>query len=140
MTRTPRTLVSAFALHDGPLTVADLAAVHLDHADIAELSACQTATGDVRLLDEALHLAAAMQLLGYRHVIATLWSIADTNAPAMADAVYARLTATGQPDPAHVGPPVPTQAARAVHQAVALLREKYPGQPLLCAPYIHIGP
>ena len=133
-------LLSAFALHDGPLTVADLAAVHLDHADIAYLSACQTATGDVRLLDEALHLAAAMQLLGYRHVIATLWSIADTNAPAMADAVYARLTATGQPDPAHVGPPVPTQAARALHQAVALLREKYPGQPLLWAPYIHIGP
>jgi hypothetical protein len=39
--------------------------------------ACQTATGSVRHLDEAIHLAAAMQFLGYRHVIATMWTIAD---------------------------------------------------------------
>jgi CHAT domain-containing protein len=40
--------------------------------ELAFLSACHTATGSPRGLDEAIHLAAAMQLLGYRHVIATL--------------------------------------------------------------------
>jgi CHAT domain len=49
--------------------------------DLAFLSACQTAAGSVRLLDEAIHLAAAMQFVGYRHVIATLWTIDDSQAP-----------------------------------------------------------
>ena len=44
--------------------------------DLANLSACQTARGDLRLLDEALHLAGALHLVGYRHVLATMWSIA----------------------------------------------------------------
>jgi hypothetical protein len=123
---------SAFALYDGPLTVADLAALHLEQADLAYLSACQTAAGDMRLPDEAIHLAAAMQLLGYRHVIATLWTIADNPAPAIADIIYARLTATGHPDP--------SRAAHALHEAVTTLRHHYPDQPLIWVPYIHIGP
>jgi CHAT domain-containing protein len=64
---------SAFRLADGPLRMADL----IEQRDpgpreLAFLSACHTATGSPRGLDEAIHLAAAMQLLGYRHVIATL--------------------------------------------------------------------
>ncbi|MQY31867.1 CHAT domain-containing protein [Nocardia aurantia] len=61
-----------------PLTVAALAEIHLDHARLAYLSACETAlTTDARLLDEAIHLASAFQLAGYPHVIGTLWTIAD---------------------------------------------------------------
>jgi tetratricopeptide (TPR) repeat protein len=123
---------SAFALHDGPLTLASLSALHLDHAELAFLSACQTATGDLRLPDEAIHLAAAMQLLGYRHVIATMWTIADKTAPRIADIIYSHLTTTGHPDPA--------DAAHALHQAVSTLRTDHPDQPLLWGPYIHIGP
>ena len=73
--------LSAFLLHDQPLTLADLAALNLRETDLAYLAACQTATGDLRLLDEALHLAGALQLVGYRHVLATLWSISDAAAP-----------------------------------------------------------
>ena len=72
---------SGFALWDGRLTITDLAAQPTQRRDLAFLSACQTATGSVRNLDEAIHLAAAMQFLGYRHVIATLWTIADSPAP-----------------------------------------------------------
>ena len=93
--------LSAFLLHDQPLTLADLAALNLRETDLAYLSACQTAAGDLRLLDEALHLAGALQLVGYRHVLATLWSISDAAAPAMADIIYAHLL---HPDPEHPEP------------------------------------
>ena len=132
--------LSAFLLHDQPLTLADLAALDLREMDLAYLSACQTATGDLRLLDEALHLAGALQLVGYRHVLATLWSIADVAAPGLARDTYAHLL---HPDPEHPHPADQPRAARApyaLHHAVARLRQRYPGEPLLWAPYIHLGP
>jgi CHAT domain-containing protein len=88
--------LSAFLLYHQPLTLADIAALNLRETDLAYLAACQTATGDLRLLDEALHLAAALQLIGYRHEPATLRSISDTTAPDMAEITYAHLL---QPDP-----------------------------------------
>ncbi|MET8181196.1 CHAT domain-containing protein [Streptomyces sp. NPDC005336] len=75
---------SAFVLYDGRLTVAELHGLRLPHAELAYLSACETATGGVNLPDEAMHLAATMQLAGYRHVIATMWSIHDCSAPDVA--------------------------------------------------------
>jgi CHAT domain-containing protein len=122
---------SAFALWDQPLTLADLTSLQIDHADLAFLSACETAAGDTRLPDEAIHLAAAMQLLGYQHVIATLWPITDTAAPDIAETVYAQLIKAGHADASH--------AAYALHHAVETLRAARPTKPLLWAPYIHIG-
>jgi tetratricopeptide (TPR) repeat protein len=132
--------LSAFLLHDQPLTLADLAALNLHDTELAYLAACQTATGDTQLLDEALHLAGALQLAGYRHVLATLWSISDTDAPAMADVIYAHLLHT---DPGHPNPTDLPQADRtpyALNHAVSRLRRAHPGEPLLWAPYIHYGP
>ena len=123
---------SAFVLWDGPLTLFDLTTLRMGHAELAFLSACQTAAGDTRLPDEAIHLAAAIQLLGYRHVIATLWTIADAPTPDVAKAVYAQLTHTRRPDT--------SQAAEALHHAVEELHNAHPASPLLWAPYIHIGP
>lgn len=120
---------SAFALWDGPMTIADLTTLRLNGPELAFLSSCQTAEGAVRLLDEAIHLAAAMQLLGYRHVIATMWTIADSPAPEVARNVYARLTTAGQ-----------VQAAQALHRAARALYDSDPASPLLWAPYVHIGP
>lgn len=122
---------SAFALADRALTVVDLAGLDLDHADLAFLSACQTATGDTRLLDEAVHLAAAMQLVGFRHVIATLWPVSDVAARRVARSVYAELTDTGTPSSA--------QAAVALHHAVTELRFRFPEHPLMWAPFVHFG-
>jgi hypothetical protein len=122
---------SGFALWDATLTITDLAAQPAQRRDLAFLSACQTATGSARHLDEAIHLAAAMQFLGYRHVIATLWTITDSSAPRVADAVYTALTSGGRPDP--------DRAAEALHRAVRSLREANPANPLLWAPYVHLG-
>lgn len=52
--------------------------------------------------------------------------------PKVADAVYARLTTTGQADPSH--------AAEALHHALRRLRDTHLEDPLVWAPYIHIGP
>jgi CHAT domain-containing protein len=83
---------SAFELHDGPLKLSELMeSQHAVGADLAFLSACQTAVGDKRLPDEAVHLAAGMLAAGYRSVVGTLWSIGDTDAPFVADSFYTRL-------------------------------------------------
>ena len=132
--------LSAFLLHDQPLTLADLAVRNLKETDLAYLAACQTATGDLRLLDEALHLAGPLQLVGYRHVLATLWSVSDDAAPTMADITYAHLR---HPDPDQPNPTDQLEAARApyaLHHAITYLRQALPGEPLLWAPYIHLGP
>jgi CHAT domain-containing protein len=45
----------------------------------------------VTLMDEAITLAAALQYVGYRHVVATSWSVYDAAAADVAERVYNRL-------------------------------------------------
>ncbi|KAJ7193610.1 CHAT domain-containing protein [Mycena pura] len=66
------------------LTVSDIIQLNLPHADLAFLSACQTATGSTELQDESVHITASMLLAGYRGVIGTMWSIGDNIAPQVA--------------------------------------------------------
>ncbi|QRV89143.1 CHAT domain protein [Ceratobasidium sp. AG-Ba] len=108
---------SAFHLHDGPLTLEAIARRQFKNKGLAFLSACQTATGDETLPDEATHLAAGMLIAGYPSVIGTIWSIEDEDAPVVAEAVYSELLKDGKMD--H------TRSARALHKAVKVLREKY---------------
>ncbi|MET0426821.1 MAG: CHAT domain-containing protein [Actinoplanes sp.] len=124
--------LGAILLSDGPLTVPEIAANRLSHADLAFLSACHTHTGGTRLADEALHLAAAFQLAGYRHVIATQVPILDRYAERVAVDIYRRLMAAGPLNSA--------AAARAVHDVVRDLRTKRPNAPQIWAPYTHTGP
>jgi hypothetical protein len=126
---------SAFLLYDRPLTLADLTALQLPDPDLAYLAACHTATGSMELIDESLHLAAGLQLVGYRHVVATLWSIADQAAPILARTFYGELTGG-----AAAGGPDADRSPFALHHAAARIRQAAPGQPLLWAPYLHLGP
>lgn len=113
---------SQLLLHDWnitPLTVAALAPVDLNRARLAYLSACSTAvTRDTRLLDESIHLASAFQLAGFPHVIATLWTIPDDGATAIASAFYQRLC--------HSGQPATENSAYALHQTINALRREEP--------------
>ena len=123
----------AVYLADGPLTVLRIAALDLRAAELAFLSACRTAVGGVGLRDESIHLAAAMQVAGYRHVVATAWSISDEHTPEVVDRTYSRLTSgSGVPDV--------RRCARALHDAVAALRAELPDRPDLWAAYLHVGP
>jgi len=74
------------------------------------------------------------------HLLATLWNISDAAAPAMAGTTYAHLL---HPDPDHPGPADRPEAARApfaLHRAVTRLHQDRPEEPLIWAPYIHLGP
>jgi CHAT domain-containing protein len=114
------------------LTLSNIIQLALPHADLAFLSACQTATGDRSLQDESVHLAAGMLLAGYRGVIATLWTIMDNDAPQVARDVYSHLFKKSPPDS--------TQAAEALHLAVQRLRTESPGKSFSSwVPFIHVG-
>ncbi|KAJ7089150.1 CHAT domain-containing protein [Mycena epipterygia] len=115
------------------LTLSNIIELSLPNADLAFLSACQTATGSKKLQDESVHLAAGMLLAGYRGVIGTMWSIMDNDAPQVAGDVYAHLLETSPPDP--------TRAAQALHLAIRKLREQPRAKKsfLHWVPFIHFG-
>ncbi|KAJ7243451.1 TPR-like protein [Mycena rebaudengoi] len=110
------------------LTLSNIIQLNLPNADLAFLSACQTATGSQELQDESVHLTAGMLLAGYRGVIGTMWSIDDKDAPQVAGDVYAHILEASPPDP--------TRAAQALHLAVKKLRE----QPGLKKSFLHWVP
>ncbi|MFD3696980.1 CHAT domain-containing protein [Streptomyces sp. NPDC058646] len=120
-----------------PLTVRDVAGLRLDGAHLAFLSACATSATRQDLVDEAIHITGAFQLAGFRHVVGTLWPVADELAPEVAEAFYAAL---GQ------GPHAPAGAAAggdhvasALHAAVTGLHARYLWFPSLWASYVHVG-
>jgi CHAT domain-containing protein len=68
-------LKSCFALHDGRLAISALMDLRLPNAMLAYLSACETAKGDKKQPDQAVHLAASMLFCGFRSVVATMWYV-----------------------------------------------------------------
>ncbi|KAL5640004.1 hypothetical protein ACGC1H_007341 [Rhizoctonia solani] len=123
---------SGFHLHDGTLDLSTISQRSFKNKGLAFLSACQTATGDENLPDEAIHLASGMLMSGYPSVIATMWSVDDNDAPLVADKVYAQLMKGGMLGNGEAG--------RALHYAVAELREKVKEKEFgRWVPYIHIG-
>jgi hypothetical protein len=119
---------SGLLLADGPFSVRDICKIRLDSAELAVLSGCQTTDPGVNLADEAIHVASAFQLAGYRHVIGTLWPIADEIATEFAELFYNSLRSS-TPDPAF-----------ALHSAARRLRDMHREMPILWAPLIHFGP
>jgi CHAT domain-containing protein len=128
---------SAFVLDSEDLTLLALISAPNAHAELAFLSACETAMGDARLPDEAVHLAAGMLAVGYRGVVGTMWSIADADAPVIADAFYGSILEDRRR--AGVGG-VHTGAAYALHEAVRKLREEI-GEDSFArwVPFVHFG-
>ncbi|KAL0568252.1 hypothetical protein V5O48_013740 [Marasmius crinis-equi] len=125
-------LDSAFLLSDRSLKLSEIATRALPHAELAFLSACQTATGDAEATDEAVHLAAGMLVIGFRSVVATMWSVRDSDAPIVADAFYQRLFSGGKPN---VG-----MSGIALHHATMALRESVGAEEFMSwVPFVHFG-
>ncbi|MCH6165802.1 CHAT domain-containing protein [Pseudonocardia alaniniphila] len=118
---------SRLLLYDRSLAVRDISKLRLQDAELAFLSACSTARGSAQLADEAIHIASAFQLAGYRHVVGTLWPVLDATA--------ARLT-QGFYDRHHRG----ESPAEALHAVVRELRAAQPLAPSAWAAHIHAGP
>ncbi|KAF8546262.1 hypothetical protein OG21DRAFT_1491429 [Imleria badia] len=97
------------------LKISDIIALSRPRGGLAFLSACQTAMGDERLTDEAIHIAAGMLFAGYG-----MWSISDKLSPEVARDVYQQLFWNGtRPDY--------REAARALHEAIGRLRDSGTG-------------
>lgn len=129
--------LSAFEMFDGPLTLNTLMNTVADNAELAFLSACQTATGNEKIPEESMHLAAGMLAVGFKGVIATMWSIQDEDAPVIVEAYYKKLLelrSSGAVQRGHTG------AAYALHEATELLRRKI-GEDAFerWVPFVHFG-
>ncbi|ERF72991.1 hypothetical protein EPUS_08848 [Endocarpon pusillum Z07020] len=123
------------------LTVKQVSEITNTEAQLAYLSACSTAQHySSGLMDEAIHMASAFQLIGYPSVVGTLWEADDSASAKVAEAFYEQL--------AIVGDHVKTSdiAARALHFATLTIRDRRRGRvrrpdhdAIGWAPFIHIG-
>ncbi|KZV67403.1 hypothetical protein PENSPDRAFT_555017, partial [Peniophora sp. CONT] len=129
--------LTSVELHDKPLTLGDLMSTVSDNAELAFLSACETAVGDKKVPEESAHLAAGMMAIGFKGVVATMWSIHDQDGPVIVEAYYKKLLelrASGTVPQGHTG------AAYALHHAVEALR-KAVGESNFerWVPFVHFG-
>ncbi|KAJ6630294.1 CHAT domain-containing protein, partial [Mycena sp. CBHHK59/15] len=126
-------LQSALLIGDERLTVAQImeksASSHNTPENTTEkqmglafLSACQTAMGDEKVPDEAMHLAASLLFAGFHSVVATMWTMYDPDGPEIAEAFYGHLF---------------RNSAEALHLAVAKLRKTVPFARWV--PFVHYG-
>ena len=113
------------------LKVSDMITLSHSRGGLAFLSACETATGDKDLSDEAIHIVAGMLFAGYSGVIGTMWSISDRLAPDIANDVYEELFQDGkQPDYQEV--------VQALHIATKHARDR-DEKSFDWVPFIHVG-
>jgi len=109
---------SNFSLFDKPLDMLDLVEHGLPRAELAVLSACQTASNDLETPDEVLHLSAAMQFAGFKSVVGTLWEMEDEDGPTLSREFYRRMLNDTR------GTADCTNAAVALAETVKVLRRR----------------
>ena len=126
---------SGLILSSGSLTLEDLSQYYFPNAHIMYLSACSTAkTSTEKLVDEVLHLGSGFQLVGFPHVIATLWEVNDKEAVKVASDFYDRIKGI---EGAYLEEGV---VARALHDVVKKQRDKLPDDPIAWVAQVHFGP
>ncbi|KAJ3556261.1 hypothetical protein NM688_g2127 [Phlebia brevispora] len=114
----PEPFNSYFELHNSKrISLKDIMQSNLPRAELAFLSACNTATGD-QVFDEVIHLAAAMQFCGFHSVIGTMWPMVDEDGPEITGAFYHYMFSAPN------GSVDFRNSAEALHHAVECLRQK----------------
>jgi tetratricopeptide (TPR) repeat protein len=125
-----RASASGLYLHDRVLRVPEIGRAGVRDGELAYLSACSTGQSSLFQADQAMHLASAFRLAGYRHVVATLWPVNDEVAAMAARRFYRSLGDA----------PTADGAAVALHEVTVRLRARFPRDPALWAPFVHYGP
>jgi CHAT domain-containing protein/tetratricopeptide (TPR) repeat protein len=120
---------SAFALHDGHLTIQRLIGCNPKNPEFAYLSACHTTVGDEKSPDEVIHLASAMQFVGFRSVIGTMWAVDDGQTNKITSTFYKHMVdESGRLDY--------TRAAFALNKTMKSVHDVPFDQRIL---YVHLG-
>lgn len=127
---------SGLVLSSGTLTLETLLKHYFPEAHLMYMSACSTAeTSTRKLVDEVLHLGSGFQMVGFPHVIATLWEVDNEDATKVAKSFYDGIKAN---DSAYLGEAV---VARALHAAVKKQRDALEDDdPFAWAAQVHFGP
>jgi len=105
--------------------VKDIAALKLPTANLAYLSACDTARSTA-LIDEVTHIVSSFHIAGYSNVIGALWPAEDKACHKMAANFYSMLSKTDD-------------VAVSYRNAILVLTKQKPLQPLYWATFIHFG-
>ena len=111
---------AGFELHGNVrLTLLEIVRANIPSAEFAFLSACHTAeVTEGSVVDEGLHLAAAVQYCGFRSVVGTMWAMVDEDGRDLAENFYKALFANPRGTPYH------ERSAKALRFAVKKLRRK----------------
>ncbi|KAJ6607240.1 CHAT domain-containing protein [Mycena sp. CBHHK59/15] len=109
------------------------------HMSLAFLSACETAKGSDDLPDEAMHLAGTLLFAGFRGVVATMWAMDDRDGPRIAGTFYEHLFRNCDAGSDRPVLPNLSDAAYALHLAVAKLREDPDVSFSRWVPFVHYG-
>ncbi|KAJ6549556.1 CHAT domain-containing protein [Mycena vulgaris] len=99
---------------------------------LAFLSACETAKGDQSVPDEAIHLAATLLFAGFRGVVATMWTMNDSDGPQIADKFYEYLLKNYNPNSSPPVLPDLKGAAKALHLEADIPSQRW-------VPFVHYG-
>ena len=113
---------AGFELHGNGarLTLLEIVRSNLPAAELAFLSACHTAEmTEGSIMDEGLHLAAAVQYCGFRSVVGTMWAMADIDGRDLAKHFYKALFSDSRGTT-----PYHERSAKALRFAVKKLRRK----------------
>ena len=82
-------------------------------------------------------MAAGMLAVGFKGVVATMWSIRDDDAPVIVEAFYKELLEVRNAGVLRKGE---TGAAYALHEATRVLREKVGEEKFMrWVPFVHFG-
>lgn len=121
------------------LTVQSISHIHMDHAQIAYLSACSTAeNSSAELMNESIFIASGFQLAGFSHVLATQWESNDEACRQVSGDFY-KLLFDGKPGGGDGSDGGHRKVGVSFHQAVKKLRQVNRRQPLKWASFIHTG-
>ncbi|KAG8990349.1 hypothetical protein FRB93_003257 [Tulasnella sp. JGI-2019a] len=80
---------------DAPLTLLDIIQNVLPRAELAVLSACHSASGDLSTPNESINLAAGIMFAGFRGAVGTMWAMADEDGPIVAEHFYKYMFRNG---------------------------------------------
>jgi CHAT domain-containing protein len=114
---------AGFELYGGKrLTLLEIVRSDLPTAEFAFLSACHTAeVTEGSIMDEGLHLAAAIQHSGFRSVVGTTWAMVDEDGRDLAENFYKALFSDSKREQ---GIPYHERSAKALRLSVKKLRRK----------------
>ena len=107
---------------DERLTLLEIVRSHIPTAEFAFLSACHTAEiTQGSIVDEGLHLAAAVQYCGFRSVVGTMWAMADVDGEDLAKQFYKNIFRRSRKEESVL---YYERSAKALRDAVKKLRRK----------------